>query len=336
MTTTSPSVAERRDVGAVVNSSLPGTARARRTKEERPPRTEAGRETKRELPRSLKQADIAEGWRLPSDPSPFVSGGDYRQSIPSASPRRRGDTGIRWRGSCWRRGAGGGRGGHALPRSERARARGGDGNRDRQLAEASGSSSRTRSWPHRRCSPVGRVRHGAGPRHRESVASLRTAIRAARSATSCGPRNARSCWVPPRPRPAGARDAKRGAVVAVTAAARVGSVRGHHLAAAFARRGSAILLDADPCSATSPGVGAPAGDDVEPVPRRRCASLGEDLGPDQLKERCGATRARSTSSSHRRPRRLLAWARTTFGSSPMPRPEWPTPSWSTCLGRSVP
>jgi len=58
-----------------------------------------------------------------------------------------------------------------------------------------------------------------------------------------------------------------------------------HLAAAFARRGSVILIDADPVFGdVAQAVGAPAGDDAEPVHTfADAASLGEDLGPDQLR-----------------------------------------------------
>lgn len=58
-----------------------------------------------------------------------------------------------------------------------------------------------------------------------------------------------------------------------------------HLAAAFARRGSAILIDADPVFGdVAQALGAPAGEGAEPVHTfSDAASLGEDLGPEQLK-----------------------------------------------------
>ena len=58
-----------------------------------------------------------------------------------------------------------------------------------------------------------------------------------------------------------------------------------HLAAAFARRGSAILIDADPVFGdVAQALGAPAGEDAEPVHTfADAASLGDDLGPEQLK-----------------------------------------------------
>jgi Flp pilus assembly CpaE family ATPase len=58
-----------------------------------------------------------------------------------------------------------------------------------------------------------------------------------------------------------------------------------HLAAAFARRGSAVLIDADPVFGdVAQALGAPTGDDAGPAHTfADAASLGEDLGPEQLK-----------------------------------------------------
>jgi Flp pilus assembly CpaE family ATPase len=58
-----------------------------------------------------------------------------------------------------------------------------------------------------------------------------------------------------------------------------------HLAAAFARRGSAVLIDADPVFGdVAQALGAPTGDDAEAAHTfADAASLGEDLGPEQLR-----------------------------------------------------
>jgi Flp pilus assembly CpaE family ATPase len=123
---------------------------------------------------------------------------------------------------------------------------------------------------------------------RESVASLRAAIRA----------GAEGYFVWP-----GERDALVGAAAAAvrrprgaTGRATVVAVHGGrggvgvtfvatHLAAAFARRGSAILIDAAPVfDDVAQALGAPAGEEAEPVHTfTDVAALGEDLGPDQLR-----------------------------------------------------
>jgi Flp pilus assembly CpaE family ATPase len=58
-----------------------------------------------------------------------------------------------------------------------------------------------------------------------------------------------------------------------------------HLAAAFARRGPAILIEADPVFGdVAHALGAPTDDDGQPVHTFADAvSLGEDLGPEQLR-----------------------------------------------------
>jgi Flp pilus assembly CpaE family ATPase len=58
-----------------------------------------------------------------------------------------------------------------------------------------------------------------------------------------------------------------------------------HLAAAFARRGSAILIDADPVFGdVAQALGAPTGEEAEPTHTfADAAALGEDLGSEQLR-----------------------------------------------------
>jgi Flp pilus assembly CpaE family ATPase len=123
---------------------------------------------------------------------------------------------------------------------------------------------------------------------RESVSSLRTAIRAGAAGYFL--------WPKERDELLGAaavsvrraqRSARRGTVLAVHGGRGGSGVTfvATHLAAAFARRSSAVLIDADPVFGdVAQALDAPAGDDVEPTHTfADAASLGEDLGPEQLK-----------------------------------------------------
>ena len=123
---------------------------------------------------------------------------------------------------------------------------------------------------------------------RESVSSLRTAIRAGAagyflwpaeredlvSAAAAAVRRAQ-------------RTVRRGTVLAVHGGRGGAGVTfvATHLAAALARRGSAILIDADPVFGdVAQALGAPAGDDAEPIHTfADAAALGDDLGPEQLR-----------------------------------------------------
>ena len=123
---------------------------------------------------------------------------------------------------------------------------------------------------------------------RESVSSLRTAIRAGAAGYFL--------WPKERDELLGAtaaavrraqRSARRGTVLAVHGGRGGVGVTfvATHLAAAFARRGSVVLIDADPVFGdVAQALDAPAGDDAEPTHTfADAASLGEDLGPEQLK-----------------------------------------------------
>ncbi len=123
---------------------------------------------------------------------------------------------------------------------------------------------------------------------RESVSSLRTAIRAGAAGYFL--------WPKERDDLLGAAAAairrahhsvRRGTVLAVHGSCGGAGVTfvATHLAAAFARRGSVVLIDADPVFGdVAQALGAPAGDEAEPTHTfADAASLGEDLGPDQLK-----------------------------------------------------
>jgi Flp pilus assembly CpaE family ATPase len=124
---------------------------------------------------------------------------------------------------------------------------------------------------------------------RESVSSLRTAIRAGADGYFV--------WPKEREELVGAaaaavrRDretAGRGTVVAVHGGRGGAGVTfvATHLAAALARRGSAILIEADPVFGdVAHALGAPTGEeDAEPIHTfADAAFLGEDLGPDQLR-----------------------------------------------------
>ena len=177
---------------------------------------------------------------------------------------------------------------HFLDRSGRARvvATAGD---DRQLAEAI-----------RQLEPDAVVaeptllggRSGAGVvlalDTRESVTSLRAAIEAGASGYFLWPKEREDLLSAAAAAVRRAREtARRGTVVAVHGGRGGVGVTfvATHLAAAFARRGSAILIDADPVFGdVAQALGAPAGDDAEPVHTfADAASLGEDLGPEQLK-----------------------------------------------------
>jgi len=123
---------------------------------------------------------------------------------------------------------------------------------------------------------------------RESVTSLRTAIRAGASGYFLWPKEREELLGAAAAAVRRASEtARRGMVVAVHGGRGGAGVTfvSTHLAAAFARRGSAVLLDADPVFGdVAPALGAPAGDDAEPVHTfADAASLGEDLGPEQFK-----------------------------------------------------
>jgi Flp pilus assembly CpaE family ATPase len=123
---------------------------------------------------------------------------------------------------------------------------------------------------------------------RESVSSLRTAIRAGAAGYFV--------WPAERDELVGAtaaavrraqRTTRRGTVLAIHGGRGGAGVTfvATHLAAAFARRGSAILIDADPVFGdVAQALGAPVGGDPEPIHTfADAAALGEDLGPEQLK-----------------------------------------------------
>jgi Flp pilus assembly CpaE family ATPase len=123
---------------------------------------------------------------------------------------------------------------------------------------------------------------------RESVSSLRTAIRAGASGYFLWPKEREDLLKAAAAAVRRARQtARRGTVVAVHGGRGGAGVTfvATHLAAAFARRGSAVLIDADPVFGdVAQALGAPAGDDAEPVHTfADAAALGEDLGPEQLK-----------------------------------------------------
>jgi Flp pilus assembly CpaE family ATPase len=123
---------------------------------------------------------------------------------------------------------------------------------------------------------------------RESVSSLRAAIRAGAGGYFLWPKEreallgAAAAAARDRRRPVG-----RGLVVAVHGGRGGAGVTfvATHLAAAFARRGSAILIDADPVFGdVAHAMAAPDGDDDDPVHTfADVASLGEDLEPEQLR-----------------------------------------------------
>ena len=177
---------------------------------------------------------------------------------------------------------------HFLDRSGRARvvATAGD---DRQLAEAV-----------RQLEPDAIVAapallggpNGASPvlalDTRESVSSLRTAIRAGAAGYFLWPKEREellgaAAAAVRRAQTAG----RRGTVVAVHGGRGGAGTTfvATHLAGALARRGSAVLIDADPVFGdVAQALGAPAGDDAEPVHTfADAAALGEDLGPEQLR-----------------------------------------------------
>jgi Flp pilus assembly CpaE family ATPase len=123
---------------------------------------------------------------------------------------------------------------------------------------------------------------------RESMTSLRTAIRAGAAGYFLWPKEREDLLGAAAAAVRRAREtARRGTVVAVHGGRGGVGVTfvATHLAAAFARRGSAILIDADPVFAdVAQALGAPAGDDAEPVHTfADAAALGEDLAPEQLK-----------------------------------------------------
>lgn len=138
------------------------------------------------------------------------------------------------------------------------------------------------------------VRNGAGVvlalDTRESIASLRKAIEAGASGYFLWPNEREgllraAAAAVRRPR----HDARRGALIAVHGGRGGVGVTyvATRLAAALARRGSAILLDADPVFGdVGHELGAPGQDDEEAGPVHTlgdAVSLGEDLGPEQLR-----------------------------------------------------
>jgi Flp pilus assembly CpaE family ATPase len=123
---------------------------------------------------------------------------------------------------------------------------------------------------------------------RESVSSLRTAIRAGAAGYFLWPAEREDLVVAAAAAVRRAeRTARRGTLLAVHGGRGGAGVTfvATHLAAAFARRGSAILIDADPVFGdVAQALGAPTGDDAEPIHTfADAAALGDDLGPDQLK-----------------------------------------------------
>jgi Flp pilus assembly CpaE family ATPase len=124
---------------------------------------------------------------------------------------------------------------------------------------------------------------------RESVGSLRTAIRAGAAGYFLWPKEREDLLGAAAAAVRRARETgRRGTVVAIHGGCGGAGVTfvATHLAAAFARRGSAVLIDADPVFGdVAHALGAPAGDDAEPVHTFADAvALGEDLGPEQLRE----------------------------------------------------
>ena len=123
---------------------------------------------------------------------------------------------------------------------------------------------------------------------RESVSSLRTAIRAGAAGYFLWPAERDDLVVAAAAAVRRAqRTVRRGTVLAVHGGRGGAGVTfvATHLAAVFARRGSAILIDADPVFGdVAQAIGAPAGDDAEPIHTfADAASLGDDLGPEQLR-----------------------------------------------------
>lgn len=123
---------------------------------------------------------------------------------------------------------------------------------------------------------------------RESVSSLRTAIRAGAAGYFLWPKERDDLLgsVATAVRRA-QRTARRGTVLAIHGGRGGAGVTfvSTHLAAAFARRGSAVLIDADPVFGdVAQALDAPVGDDAEPIHTfADAAALEDDLGPEQLK-----------------------------------------------------
>ncbi|HEX5937538.1 MAG TPA: hypothetical protein VFZ75_07620 [Actinomycetota bacterium] len=122
---------------------------------------------------------------------------------------------------------------------------------------------------------------------RESVTSLRTAIRAGAAGYFLWPSEREELLGAAAGAVRRARTAtRRGTVIAVHGGRGGAGTTfvATHLAAALARRGSAVLIDADPVFGdVAQALGAPAGDDAEPVHTfSDVAALGDDLGPEQL------------------------------------------------------
>jgi Flp pilus assembly CpaE family ATPase len=123
---------------------------------------------------------------------------------------------------------------------------------------------------------------------RESVTSLRAAIASGASGYFLWPKERDDLLGAAAAAVRRSRDTgRRGMVVAVHGGRGGVGVTfvATHLAAAFARRGSAILIDADPVFGdVAQALGAPAGDDATPVHTfADAASLGDELGPEQLR-----------------------------------------------------
>jgi pilus assembly protein CpaE len=122
---------------------------------------------------------------------------------------------------------------------------------------------------------------------RESVTSLRTAIRAGAAGYFLWPKEREDLLGAAAAAVRRARTtARRGTVIAVHGGRGGAGTTfvATHLAAALARRGSAVMIDADPVFGdVAQALGAPAGDDAEPIHTfADAAALGEDLGPEQL------------------------------------------------------
>jgi Flp pilus assembly CpaE family ATPase len=122
---------------------------------------------------------------------------------------------------------------------------------------------------------------------RESVSSLRAAIRAGAAGYFLWPKERDDLLgAAAAALRRASQTARRGTVMAVHGGRGGAGVTfvATHLAAAFARRGSAILLDADLVFGdVAQALGAPTGADAEPAHTfADAASLGEDLGPEEL------------------------------------------------------
>ena len=123
---------------------------------------------------------------------------------------------------------------------------------------------------------------------RESVSSLRAAIRAGAAGYFLWPKERDDLLGAAAAAVRRAhRSARRGTVIAVHGGRGGVGVTfvATHLAAAFARRGSAVLIDADPVFGDiAHALGAPVGEDAERTHTfADAAALGDDLGPEQFR-----------------------------------------------------